>query len=423
MKYIKDYTILIYANGNNDLEPEITKALLDIESIGSGENITIVIQLGRASKGLVKTIRKSYQGLNESDNWKGVRRYLVNSNQSNNNYKIKSTLLEDLGNLNMAKSSTLEEFITWGIKNFKAKKYALIVLGHGSGYMGVSHDFCQRLPSVMTIYGLKRALENSMMSCDKKIDILMFDSCYMNTIEVIYEITTAKVRPRFIITPELSPLEGLPYKDIIKIFKKYSRKKSRELSRHLEEKINEILKKEESKLYTYRLSKMFFCKLKNSINKIAKYFIKNRNVVNTFLEEKYKGYPFISLDLLVDILMKEKVGINLRMNIWILEKVISFIKVSKGNKNSLRIFFIDYNYYKLTKIYYKRMTFNKNNNWIRLLGKNKKDSIYDGSNFVLQEDMTLNSIYYIISLQNPGISKSQVYDIIKDLGWSKCPRL
>lgn len=44
---IKQWTLLIYANGNNELEPEIWRSKLDAEKVGSSDNINVIMEIGR----------------------------------------------------------------------------------------------------------------------------------------------------------------------------------------------------------------------------------------------------------------------------------------------------------------------------------------------------------------------------------------
>ena len=70
----KDWTILIYANGNNDLEPEMWHAVSNVTKVQSNPDINVVIQIGRADEKIVKLIRKNNLP-KTNDNWNGVRRY------------------------------------------------------------------------------------------------------------------------------------------------------------------------------------------------------------------------------------------------------------------------------------------------------------------------------------------------------------
>lgn len=133
MQY-KKWTVLIYANGNNDLEPEISSSLLEMEQVGCGSDINVLIQLARAPYRLVQTLRPR---LNTSTNidgdWSGVRRYRLNQQPFTHNTGERafcSKLKSVLGNINMSEPSTLRDFICWGVTNYPAQHYLLILVGH-----------------------------------------------------------------------------------------------------------------------------------------------------------------------------------------------------------------------------------------------------------------------------------------------------
>ncbi|WP_300386209.1 clostripain-related cysteine peptidase, partial [Clostridium sp.] len=223
---LKSWTVLIYANGNNDLEPEISKALLDIEKIGAGSNLNVIVQLSRAPYSLVKTIRPNHLGPTNIDgDWIGVRRYLIKEDPNLSETRdYKSLLLDDLGYVNMADPITLKEFISFGIKEFPAKHFMLILAGHGAGFMGILPDYTLTSPQIMSINGANMAISRSLKETGKKIDILIFDSCYMNMIECIYEFGIDSKSPTYLITPHASPIEGLPYGTIISVLKNMNKK-------------------------------------------------------------------------------------------------------------------------------------------------------------------------------------------------------
>ena len=126
-----DWTILIYANGNNELEPEMYQAMLDMEKVGSNSNVHVVLQIGRAEHKLVKLIRNDIS-FNDNDGWSGVRRYFVN--------KGNSELIENLTKINLADPKQLYYFIKWGMLSYPAKNYMLILGGHSYNCVGMMTD-------------------------------------------------------------------------------------------------------------------------------------------------------------------------------------------------------------------------------------------------------------------------------------------
>ena len=71
---IKKWTVLIYANGNNEFEPEMYQLLMDLMKMPANEQINIVVLLGRAEREMVKILRPGESFSNNQEIWAGVRR-------------------------------------------------------------------------------------------------------------------------------------------------------------------------------------------------------------------------------------------------------------------------------------------------------------------------------------------------------------
>ena len=117
---LKDWTILIYANGNNEFEPEMYRLFLDSQKIKPNNNINVVIQIGREKRELVNILRPEDTLIETKDNWTGVRRFCLELNGIDKYFK--ATLIKDLGNVNMADPKNLYEFVRWGLLNYPSKK-------------------------------------------------------------------------------------------------------------------------------------------------------------------------------------------------------------------------------------------------------------------------------------------------------------
>ncbi|HID57579.1 TPA: DUF4384 domain-containing protein [Candidatus Poribacteria bacterium] len=93
-----------------------------------------------------------------------------------------------VGEVDMGSPKTLKEFVNWATSEFPAKHYALVIWDHGSGWKkapafvrGVSFD--QTNNSGLTMKELRSALSEV-----PHLDIVGFDACLMQMIEVGYEI-------------------------------------------------------------------------------------------------------------------------------------------------------------------------------------------------------------------------------------------
>lgn len=232
---MKDWTVLIYANGNNELLPEIWNSKIQAEKIGSSGSVNVVMEIGIDSLFIAKSMRP-YQSLHLEIPWNGVRRYYVEENNS--------VLIDDLGKINMADHNVLYQFITWGINKYPAKKYMLIISGHGSSFVGVLPDLSQRSPYIMGVWEMCHVINKVKANTNAHIDILALDMCYMNYIEILYELgkdsdPTVKNLITYISN---GPLQGMPYDKIITILEENIHEKdTKNILKILVDNINENL--------------------------------------------------------------------------------------------------------------------------------------------------------------------------------------
>lgn len=172
------YTALVYMVGS-DLESgkdptqppagAATSDLAEMMQVGSSSTVNVIVETGGATR------------------WQNVQI----SNTSVQRWRIASGSLElkgDLGNLNMGDPATLKNFITWGVANYPADKYVLILWDHGSGAIGTSGVAFgsdeNHGGDGLSLPELQQALQNAYATTGKKFDVIGFDACLMATVEV-----------------------------------------------------------------------------------------------------------------------------------------------------------------------------------------------------------------------------------------------
>jgi hypothetical protein len=111
------WTIMVYMNGNNDLEEDTLKNLDQMASVGSTAEVNVVVQIARKSK-------------------QNVVRGRVAKTDPRFSYPY-DDLDVSLGNIDMGQPDTLYNFLKWGTQNYPAKRYAVIVWGHGAGWRNI----------------------------------------------------------------------------------------------------------------------------------------------------------------------------------------------------------------------------------------------------------------------------------------------
>ena len=212
----KAWTILVYQAGDNDLEDALIKDFNEMERIGSGQNINIVVQLDRSPR---------YDASN--DNWTTTRRYYVTRDpeeafppdfSTRPNHTIRSQLIADLGKKNMGDPNVLRDFLIWGIQNFPADRYFIILSDHGAGvrpFRGLSFlpfrgmMFTDTLNDFLSEDETKQAFAAAVQVLGRPFDIVGLDASEMSEIEIAYQLRDAC---RYLIASQLSePNDGYPY--------------------------------------------------------------------------------------------------------------------------------------------------------------------------------------------------------------------
>ncbi len=121
-KALKEWTVMVYVNGKNDLSKFGEKDVNEMETIGSTSKMNIVVELGTEDE--------------------TTERFLVKKDHFPT--LVTSKPLEILENDDMGDWKHLVDFATWSKKKFPAKRYMLIIWNHGDGWVtskGISYDF------------------------------------------------------------------------------------------------------------------------------------------------------------------------------------------------------------------------------------------------------------------------------------------
>lgn len=195
----KEWTVLVYSSGTRDIDDEVLKAAQNLEKTGSDENVSVILQLGR----------NPIAPYGEKD----VRRYYINrySYDEREAPGLQSPCVENLGEIDMSDPQNLENFISWGMKKYPARRTALVLGGHGAGFLGAITDNQKR--SLMPIPEIEKALVNSKNETGKKVDLLVFNSCFLAQVEPVSQFRNSA---DFIVASE-TPLTGtgFPLKEFI----------------------------------------------------------------------------------------------------------------------------------------------------------------------------------------------------------------
>jgi hypothetical protein len=192
----KGYTLLVYMVAS-DLESTgyyATKDILEMMSVGSTDNVNVIVQTGGSASSTLDGIRFI--------DFTRVQRHYVLKNDVE--------LLQDLGKMNMAESMTLLEFVNWGVREYPADRYAIILWDHGSGMKGFGYDDIYH--DILDLSELREGLSPA-MNQGKMFELIGFDACLMASLEVANSLTG---RGKYLVaSEELEPAWGMDYEAIL----------------------------------------------------------------------------------------------------------------------------------------------------------------------------------------------------------------
>jgi hypothetical protein len=249
----RNWTIMVYLAGDNNLDSAGVVDLNEMKTVGTTDQVAVLAQFDRAgAKGA--TVRYCLR--------KGT--------------PIAKDALQTLGETNMGDPKVLEDFVTWGVTNYPANHYLLVLWNHGAGWddanlyqgdvfsgaappvsrksqpivtrgaaagvkpiafaqarAGLSRTrralfsttveaavkqrgiaFDDQAQDFLDNIELKKVMTRIKKKLTRKIDILGMDACLMSMVEVAYQMRD--VAEYSVGSEESEPGEGWPYDRILK---------------------------------------------------------------------------------------------------------------------------------------------------------------------------------------------------------------
>ncbi len=220
----KDWTFMIFMAADNNLEGATSIDINEIENFGSSDRVNFVAQIDR-NGGFSN---------NSELKWSGARRFYIVRDKKPD--KMSSPAIEDLGDVDMADPLALTDFVAWAHENYPAKRYALILWNHGTGWKEIQPSIMEADAGEIGLSaGMQNAIENisynisyddtskTSMSIPvlgenlarikvilgKPLDLLGFDACLMQMVEVSW--TAAPYVLCQVGSPDMEPERGWPY--------------------------------------------------------------------------------------------------------------------------------------------------------------------------------------------------------------------
>ncbi|QUI23506.1 hypothetical protein HZI73_14975 [Vallitalea pronyensis] len=357
----KKWTIFIYIAGNNDLEPYVYHQFSLLNEIVTNNQVHILIQISRAPR--------EAKELDGTQSWCGTRRYVLHNDGV--------IMVENLGQVSMAKPSTLVDFLIWGSQHAPSKKKMLIMSGHSAGFVGLMKESTRKGNVLMGIHGFAKALHLFRQSSNSSIDLLVMDTCFMDAVEIWYGICmdalgTVKYA---LISHDNTPLGGIAYPSIInQLFLSSTFDCS---SSDTYNGIIEALHKshQERSLFCIQLHQESFVKLKHLIHLFSCVILQHGqdNIDKIFYNSHYKQkIDFISLSYLInsiedlDLPIKD-ICVDI---IETLNRIVVYTSHEANNRpyRGLKIYLPhNLNVYLKYKNIYDKLSFNEHNDWKNVL--------------------------------------------------------
>jgi cysteine peptidase C11 family protein len=213
----KPWTVMVWMAGDNDLEKFGTGDLHELKRIDASDEANVVVQLDRM---------RDHE----------TRRYRLQRGTP-----LERDVVARLGETNTGDPRVAVDFFRWAIQEYPAERLLAVIWNHGSGiddtnvyergtevrrrrrplfqttaalarrdraiaFDDTSHDFLDNLE-------LKRVLAAVKRQTGRTIDVLGFDACLMNMIEVAYQLRgTARL---VVGSEEVEPTDGWPYDRVL----------------------------------------------------------------------------------------------------------------------------------------------------------------------------------------------------------------
>lgn len=174
----RKWTYMVYMAADNNLSACAAMDINEMESVGSGDDVNIVVQVEFSP-----AYNREYSG-------NTLRGRITRDEDS----EVINSDFVDIGSQDMTDPQTLSDFIAWAAENYPAQHYALTVWSHGDGWKtyassvvskGLITDDSDGSVDLMSVQNFA----DGVLSSGVDLDLINFDACLMGMYEVAYELS------------------------------------------------------------------------------------------------------------------------------------------------------------------------------------------------------------------------------------------
>ncbi len=193
----RKWTFMVYLDADNNLEDAGIDDFLEMSSVGSTDDVAIVVLFDRTPDYV------DYYG-----DWSETLLFYVDSGV----LPYRENAEASFGEANMGNPQTLVDFVSYVVSNYPADHYALVLWDHGGGLSGVCWDDTNGGDN-LNLFEIRNALETVCKELGIRIDVVGFDACLMGMMEVAYQLRDYV--DYVVFSQEVEPGDGWPYNDIL----------------------------------------------------------------------------------------------------------------------------------------------------------------------------------------------------------------
>ncbi len=194
------WTFMVFINADNNLDRFGILDIQEMEKAAMSSGVNIVAQIDRGYG-------------------KPARRYDVTGRAADaqaDDWGLLAKNVAELGEVDMGDYKEMVSFVKWAHENYPAENYALVIWNHGAGWKkkenapvvkGVSYDEQSKNHISTKDLGIAMGAVHNIIG--RPLDILAFDACLMQMIEVSYEV---RENVKYMVgSEETEPGDGWPY--------------------------------------------------------------------------------------------------------------------------------------------------------------------------------------------------------------------